>query len=258
VKANKLQALQLLLSRTPVGHWQGTWFMGGKTEALKEAAQRGHIEVMSALLQHGMPAEATEEAFLRAAEYGHVSCMQLLVEHGAHVSSDIPYPGAALWDAIRERRTEAVDWLLQQGAHVEHRAGSVLTHAVHANALPCLEVLLKHGLRDEDGCALHMAARSGRAQMVEMLLGAGSATVQLEPAAQRLAEEKQITRLQLALYGAAGAGQLDLVQYLLGVQALHLLLPQQQQHHIHHHQGHHQQYHCQSRQVQQCKQPQCH
>jgi hypothetical protein len=222
IRANNVGAYQLLLIRAPEDNWADTWpVVINPGHPLEAAASRGHIGILSDLLGRGMSQESIQPALCCAAAEGHVSCMQLLVQHGADVNAGTQHfdTSSPLLKAMWSKCPEAVVWLLQQGAHVEP-AGSnntTLKAAVKVPALPCIPVLLRHGVLDRDGSALYLAARGGPAQLVQILLNAGPATVELGALGQRVAQASHITRLQLALCGAAATGQLEVMNYLLGV-----------------------------------------
>ena len=101
------------------------------------------------------PQEVLDEALVWAAKSDSVSVMPLLLEHGARVNAD-PYRGTPLIWAADAGRLNAARWLLDHGAEVNLCA----TFGGPG-----------HGL---GVTALHLAAQSNQAAMVELLLERGA------------------------------------------------------------------------------------
>ena len=99
--------------------------------------------------------EVLDEALVWAAKSNRVDVMPLLVAGGARVDAE-PYRGTPLLWAAANGYVEAVGWLLDHGADANQRAtfGG-----------------LSHG---EGVTALHLAAQSDHAAMVELLLARGA------------------------------------------------------------------------------------
>ncbi len=97
------------------------------------------------------PQEVLDEALVWAAKCDQVAVMPLLIARGARVDAD-PYRGTPLIWAAYKGRLEGARWLLEHGADVNQRA--TFGGASHGAGVT----------------ALHLAAQSDQAEMVELLL----------------------------------------------------------------------------------------
>ncbi|KAL2875268.1 hypothetical protein SGCOL_009559 [Colletotrichum sp. CLE4] len=130
----------------------------GRT-ALQAAAERGHEQLVSRLLQLGADVNAPPSptagytALQAAAGGGYLAMVKLLLQHGADVNgASAKYKGyTALQGACLRGHLEIANLLLREGADV-HAVGGI------------------YG----DGMALHAAAEKGRVDLMERLLAAGA------------------------------------------------------------------------------------
>eukprot|EP01045_Picozoa_sp_COSAG04_P019599 COSAG04_NODE_1919_length_5224_cov_1.916488_3_plen_249_part_00 len=89
--------------------------------ALVNAASRGHLEVVRALLRAGAKLEVRDStysgtALISSAHYGHLSCMEALLERGADKDAADSHGNTALHRAARGGHVKCLNRLLQAGA----------------------------------------------------------------------------------------------------------------------------------------------
>ena len=159
---------------------------------LVEAARRGRVQALEALLQHGAEVDRLEKggrsALIAAAENNQLAAARTLIEHGADVNlggvatDGVPpdeVSGTPLIAAVRHR--EMIDLLLASGADVHlatERGGTALTAAATLRDEDLLNHLRATGAsfdsvpRDRLQGLLHMNACQSR--MLGHLLAAGA------------------------------------------------------------------------------------
>lgn len=215
----------------------------GLEPALHAAASGGRLPRLRQLLDDGadpnLHADYGPTALMSAANSGRLGAMRLLVEHGAELDRVDPAGRTALSYAVARCQTAAVESLIALGADVavEDRDGmNALLFAIQLNCteiIPLLEAagaatgetpflasirkgdaakalaLLEAGAQDLTATdkrrrtALHLAAESGRIEIVDALLAAGA-----DPGAK---DHHGVTPLHLAAMG----GHLPAVEALL-------------------------------------------
>lgn len=161
----------------------------GRT-ALQAASERGHIHLVSRLLDLGADVNAPPSptagytAVQIAAGGGYTEIVKLLLQHGADVNgASAKYKGyTALQGACLRGHIDLVDLLLQEGADV-HALGGI------------------YG----DGMALHAAAEKGHVEIIQRLLAAG---------ADVNAYSNKRGRRQTALQSATVGGHAKAIQFL--------------------------------------------
>jgi ankyrin repeat protein len=139
---------------------------------LKNAAARGHIEIVRLLLEHGADPNLREEgiaphghALYAAAANGHYEIAKLLLEHGAYPNPEVESSADALSRAISNNDQPMIQLLCSYGAtravHLLAYAGDVQTAAAVFAANPDLA---------DDPQALANAAGEGHESFVRLML----------------------------------------------------------------------------------------
>ena len=152
----------------------------GPDACIHAAAGGGHTRIVGILTDRKVPADlragSGETALMRAAYSGHVAVMRLLRTAGAAVNARSSRGMTALANAVMGRQTEAVDWLLSEGADANLPAGTAgsqwtpLFSAVRIGHVEIVRLLLQHQanprivvrncVRDSAGKRIPCTARS--------------------------------------------------------------------------------------------------
>jgi len=195
-------------------------FKGRFRTALLAASSRGHVSVVTMLLEQGAQINASITNPLQVASYyGHLPAVRLLLEKGPTILHD--KKGSALIAAASQSHLEVVQYLLEMGAEVEpemdaeveEKTGSKVGRESDEHAftsglpLQVLQLLESGDLiyrQDELGSALQHAAYRGNWAMVQLLLDKGA---DVNAKARRWG-----TALHFAIQGH---GDLSIVQLLL-------------------------------------------
>lgn len=149
-----------------------TGYYIGSGAPLKNAAARGHIEIVKLLLERGADPNLPEEniaphgqALYSAAANGHYEIAKLLLEHGAYPNPEVESSADALSRAISNSDQRMIDLLCSYGAaravHLMAYYGDVQTAAAVFAANPSLA---------DDPEALVNAAGEGQDAFVRLLL----------------------------------------------------------------------------------------
>ena len=151
--------------------------------ALVEAAQKGDVDEVTALLNEGVDVNAVVRgdgtALLVAARHGRSDLVRLLLDRGADANIGVEGDGNPLIMAASRGHRDIVTMLLDRGADVNAAVAG-------------------------DGNALIMAGRHGQLDLVTLLLDRGAIIDQVVPGDEN------------ALITASGAGYLDVVRLLVG------------------------------------------
>lgn len=170
-----LERVRALLDQDPqlanrVSEYTGYYL--GSGAPLKNAAARGHLEIVKLLLERGADPNLPEEniaphgqALYSAAANGHCEIAKLLLEHGAFPNPEVESSADALSRAISNSDQAMIDLLCSYGAaravHLMAYYGDVQTAAAVFAANPALA---------DDPEALVNAAGEGQEAFVRLLL----------------------------------------------------------------------------------------
>ena len=155
--------------------------------------------------------DSLDMALLEAAERGDLNRMQYLMDHGARAAVVIHGDGSPLIAAARSGRVEAMEMLIEAGADVNRGVdgdGNALTMAAKRGHLEAVRLLLDRGADIDlgvsgDGNALIMAAGAGEIEVVRFLVEKGAAL------------EKVVPGDENPLIHASEGGQAEVVRFLL-------------------------------------------
>jgi ankyrin repeat protein len=148
-----------------------TYYLGSGAP-LKNAAARGHMEIVKLLLERGADPNLPEEgiaphghALYSAVANGHYEIARLLLEHGAYPNPEVESSADALSRAISNSDQQMIDLLCSYGAaravHLLAYSGDVRTAAAVFAANPKLA---------DDPEALANAAGEGQEAFVRLML----------------------------------------------------------------------------------------
>lgn len=149
----------------------GGYYLGGGAP-LKNAAARGHIEIVKLLLEHGADPNLPEEqiaphghALYSAVYNGHYEVAKLLLEHGAYPNPEVESSADALSMAKGRKDQKMVDLLCSYGAarsmDLLSYSGDVETAAAIFAANPSLA---------DNPHALSQSAENGHEAFVRLML----------------------------------------------------------------------------------------
>lgn len=126
---------------------------------LHKEAEEGHIEIVTALLEHGAKVNSRTDFDIHAgltplhyaAHEGHTEVAELLLEHGADVHTpDVCYGETPLIMAVGGRgNVKTVETLLRYGADANDMDNGISENAC-ASALHWVMIMAEHDLQQED------------------------------------------------------------------------------------------------------------
>lgn len=171
------------------GHEVDVTNQNGRTP-LYEAAKRGRLDTIEALVAYGASVNASETKsgvtpLHAAGEKHHVAAVRALLQHGAIVDAKNTLKQTPLhqasWQAWHQD-SEVAQVLLQHGADVDakdKKGFTPLLFAAESGHLPLVEFLLDRGADVNARCtcsdtALHRAVRNSHLEVVELLLTRGA------------------------------------------------------------------------------------
>jgi ankyrin repeat protein len=148
-----------------------TYYLGSGAP-LKNAASRGHIEIVKLLLERGADPNLPEEgiaphghALYSAVYNGHFEVAKLLLEHGAYPSPPVESSADALSIAIMNSDQKMIDLLCSYGA-----ARSVELLAYYGDVRTAAAVFAVNPALADDPDALTSAAGNGHEGFVRLML----------------------------------------------------------------------------------------
>ncbi|XP_064638540.1 ankyrin-3-like isoform X2 [Lineus longissimus] len=181
VRLNDSERLQTLLKSNKTHNDQEHMSM-----ALHMAAQRGHVECGSTLIQAGVNPDAHNSggytALILAARHGHADFIKLLVKENCNLQKTVYQTGAnALHWAASCGKMDCARVLIEAGCKVDAKSlhgWTPLMVAASNDEISLVNLLLDNGADPEardiyKGTALHIAASEGALISVEDLLSLG-------------------------------------------------------------------------------------
>ncbi|KAJ3036285.1 hypothetical protein HDV00_002942 [Rhizophlyctis rosea] len=168
---------------------------------IRVAAENNRYDVAIELLNRKANVRVHDnEAIKNAAERGHTDMVKLLLKHGADPNAG---NGAPLIAAAEHGWTEMVRTLLEFGATISCRSHSALVGAAGASNEEIVAMLMERGgdPSAQKGRAIRSAAQNGNVAVLRRLIDS-----------RRKGLEQYYGK---ALEGAARAGQLEAVEFLL-------------------------------------------
>lgn len=117
---------------------------------LDNAIIHGHINIVRELIQYGVNIQAQTNTITRpplylAVSYGKFEIVKELVRHGVDVNSKFHHEHTALSEAARDGYSQIVDFLIQNGANINHadaQGFTALHLAIKFNRINCVKLLL--------------------------------------------------------------------------------------------------------------------
>lgn len=153
---------------------------------LHEASLRGHCSCVRLLLRAGAQVDVRtvhgSTPLCNACASGSLQCVQLLLDHGANVNPSLTALTASpLHEACIQGDVDVVKLLISRGAELEAfdvHFGPPLHIATAKGQAACVRALLQAGACVNSvkfhETALHLAARGGSVELVEMLVEFGA------------------------------------------------------------------------------------
>ena len=143
--------------------------------AVKQAALKGHLKMVQALLEHeDISIEDRNEAVALAAEKGSLVVVRALLENQKIVQEDLQ--GLALWEAVKKGHVENVEALLESGSISDRYLGWIVVDLARKGCLELIRMLLANSKMPDKkrGEAVIEAVKNKRLEVVEALLESGA------------------------------------------------------------------------------------
>jgi uncharacterized protein len=182
-----------------------------RSNPLVEAAVRGDLAAVRALLSQGSDPQAMNEALSGAAANDQIEMVKFLLDKGARLNPGEGGDGAALLQAVEGGYADMVNLLLDKGAQIEVKGQDGVTpliEAVNKNDIDLVQLLLQRGANLEardnpGGTALVRAAYAGNIAILQLLLDKGANV------------NAQLNSGETALHAMAMNGRTEVVKLLL-------------------------------------------
>jgi ankyrin repeat protein len=186
--------------------------------ALRIASGHGLSSLVSLLLSNGAsPDRSAIEGALHSSNT--LSVFQAFFEAGWDVNFHLGHMHDALYFAASTDDVELIQWLLEHGADPNANNDlpslSTLAEAATEASTNVVGLLLEHGASLHQSDALQAAARAGRVDMIEYLLGKGADINEVIEDKWGYAHSKLDEKVGTALHQAAAYGKRDAVMLLL-------------------------------------------
>jgi uncharacterized protein len=173
------------------------------------AAEVGSVSILQVLLAGGAEINQKKSgrtAFLAACERGNLEVVEFLLDHGAHAIDKTDAGKPALEFAVNSGKSEVVRTLLSHGANPNAtglEGSSMLVISILANNIECVEALLQAGAEAnaEQGLPLLTATAKGYANIVMSLLKHDA--------------DPNLRRYEAPLLSAAAGGYTEIVRMLV-------------------------------------------
>jgi ankyrin repeat protein len=133
---------------------------------LEQAAQRGYVALVEALIAHSGPKAEHSAALQRAAHHGHAEVVQMLIPHSDPKAEN----SAALQRAAHRGHAQVVQMLIPHSDPKEQNSLALQWAALHGHA-EVVQMLIPHSdPKAENSAALQRAALHGHAKVVKLLI----------------------------------------------------------------------------------------
>ena len=161
---------------------------------LRDAATKGNLETVKDFLSKGAAVDGATEfgatALIFAADRGHLEVVRTLIEHGADVNhKDATYGSTPITWAAYGGHADIVTLLLSKGAT---DAGDALDTGIERKHLDVVKAVLASGKVPKESLSLTLAAvrQQGSTEIAEMLVAAGAQPL---PKASSVMTAEQLT-----------------------------------------------------------------
>lgn len=168
-----------------------TGFNGTEEDALADASENGHLEVVKYLVESGADVNGDKTISLRnASKNGHLSVVKYLIDKGADIHAR--YDESLLYASFRGH-LDVVKYLVEHGADV-NADSRILLLPVKEGYYEVVKYLIEHDA--EIGPSLILASRKGHLSIVKLLVEHGADIHINNDAALNYAHEKGYTSIQ--------------------------------------------------------------
>jgi hypothetical protein len=160
---------------------EGADIHANQSQALLLAANNGHNDIISFLLDHGANIHVRNDLALQwAADNGHLETVRLLLDRGADVNAE---NDIALEWAVESGHLEIVRLLIDHGADVKSDDSLALLIAAENGHTAIVKLLLDRGadLHADEDHALHWAVLNGHIETADFLVARGLSLEKLTP-----------------------------------------------------------------------------
>ena len=152
---------------------EGVEFESFKSRMLDKAAQKGYLDIVKYLIEHGANININEQTICCALERGHFDVVEYLIEHGANIHAGYDY---ALRHASEYGHLEIVKYLVEHGADIHTYDDYALRAASTYGFFEIVKYLVEQGadIHTLDDSALRWASVHGYFDTVRYLVEQGA------------------------------------------------------------------------------------